>query len=181
MKPTATKITLAAAILAAGLPLAATAATDQAQSQAQKPKPCSTKPYRHFDFWLGEWEVKNAKGVVVGHSKITSILGGCAISEAWSSASGYKGVSYNFFDRNKKGWHQTWIGGAGGALYLDGNPEGSNTMILEGQTTTPDGKTTLQKISWRLLENGQVSQHWQVSQDNGKTWKDSFLGFYNKQ
>src|SRR5262245_30372918 len=47
--------------------------------------PCRKGPHaREFDFWLGEWEVRNPKGRVVGHSRIEAILGGCVILEDWS-------------------------------------------------------------------------------------------------
>lgn len=152
--------------------------TLQAQPKP-KPIPCSTEQYRHFDFWIGSWEVKGAKGKVVGHSEIKQILKGCAISESWSSTTGYKGVSYNFFDNAKGQWHQTWIGGGGGALYLDGNLE-DGKMVLKGQTKGKDGKMTMQKISWTSMDDGRVSQHWVVSKDDGKTWTNSFLGYYSK-
>ena len=37
--------------------------------------PCSAPEYRQFDFWLGEWEVQNPQGQVVGKNGhvITSI------------------------------------------------------------------------------------------------------------
>lgn len=168
------KLLLGAVLFALPLSVAAQ------EAKPPKPKPCSTEQYRHFDFWIGQWEVKNPKGQVVGSSKITGILNGCAISEAWTSASGYQGVSYNFYDNSKKGWHQTWIGGAGGALYLDGGLE-EGKMVLQGKTPTKDGKIVMQKITWAPLEDGRVSQHWQTSIDNGKTWKNSFLGFYSRK
>lgn len=148
-------------------------------AQQAQPKPCSTEQYRHFDFWVGQWQVKGPKGKVVGSSKITSILGGCAISEAWTGGSGYQGVSYNFYDNKRNVWHQTWIGGAGGALYLDGGLEGK-TMVLQGANKDKDGNKILQKISWTPLEDGRVKQHWQTSKDDGKTWQNAFVGFYNK-
>jgi hypothetical protein len=150
------------------------------QAATPKPAPCSTEQYRHFDFWIGNWEVKGPKGKVVGHSEIKSILNGCALSESWSSTTGYKGVSYNFFDGARDNWHQTWIGGAGGALYLNGNLKDAK-MVLKGQSLTKDGATVAQKITWTPIKDGRVSQHWQVSKDDGKTWTTSFMGYYNKK
>src|SRR3954467_12481658 len=33
--------------------------------------PCGTPPYRQFDFWLGDWEVRSAAGQLLGHNRIT--------------------------------------------------------------------------------------------------------------
>lgn len=151
-----------------------------ALAQSAKPKPCSTEQYRHFDFWIGSWEVTGPKGKVVGNSQIKGLLNGCAISEAWSSTNGYQGVSYNFYDNSRKVWHQTWIGGAGGALYLDGGLAG-DTMVLQGEKPDKDGTKVLQKISWTPLKDGRVKQHWQTSKDDGKTWQDAFVGFYARK
>lgn len=149
------------------------------QQTTQKPKPCTSDPYRHFDFWLGDWKVHNKDGKHVGDSKIQSIMSGCAISEQWTSVGGYRGVSYNFYDKNKQQWHQTWIGIDGNPLYLDGALI-NKKMVLQSETKAKDGKVLRQKITWTLLVDGRVSQHWQVSKDQGKTWSDSFLGFYSR-
>ena len=158
--------------------------TSSSEQIAQsKTKPCTSAPYRHFDFWLGRWKVLDESGKHVGDSNIQSIMNGCAISEQWTSVSGYRGVSYNFYDRSKQQWHQTWIGVDGNPLYLDGKLITDNSvskkMVLQGQTKAKDGKILKQKITWTLLIDGRVSQHWQVSKDQGKTWSDSFFGFYS--
>ena len=44
-------------------------------AQTEPVKPCPTPAYRAFDFWLGEWEVRDAKGTLVGHNVITAIAG----------------------------------------------------------------------------------------------------------
>ncbi len=171
------KVSLSQTLLA-GLVLAILPAGGHAQPA--KPKPCSSQHYRQFDFWLGQWQVFDPKGKLVGHSHIQSIVNGCGISEAWTGAKGYQGVSYNFYDNKRQLWHQTWIGGGGGALYLDGGLE-DKRMVLQGKDSDKDGKPLLQKISWTPLEDGRVKQHWQTSKDEGKTWSDAFVGYYQKK
>lgn len=144
---------------------------------AEQNKKCSSPEYRQFDFWIGDWEVKDASGKVVGFNKILPILDGCALSENWSSVSGNPGVSYNFYDKEKGLWHQTWIDNNGGALYLDGGLI-DGVMVLSSNL---NDKAPIQRISWTPLEDGRVKQHWQSSEDNGETWKDVFLGFYQKK
>ena len=143
-------------------------------------KPCSAAEYRAFDFWIGEWEVKDANNKVVGHNKIFPILNGCALSENWTSVKGNTGVSYNFYDRAEQKWHQTWVDQSGGALYLNGNLNDSQ-MTLAGTRPNAQGNPTLHKISWTPLDDGRVKQQWKSSSDKGKTWNDIFVGFYSKK
>ena len=47
-------------------------------------RPCLTrKESRRFDFWVGEWEVKNAQGQPAGQSSVLRLLEGCALFENW--------------------------------------------------------------------------------------------------
>ncbi|MET1257277.1 hypothetical protein [Aliikangiella maris] len=186
---------------------------------------CSSGEYRQFDFWIGEWEVSNAKGEPVGNNHIFPILNGCALSENWQSVKGGKGVSYTFYDQNQKQWHQTWVDANGGALYLNGGPlniqalsvqdasvldksvqaksvqaksdrEKSNvditekrlnkpaalqTITLTGQHFSQQGESVIHQISWTLLPDGRVKQHWRSSKDQKKSWQDVFVGFYQKK
>lgn len=143
---------------------------------AAQPKPCTAAEYRQFDFWIGEWEVKDHKDTVVGKNHIHPILNGCALSENWTSARGNKGVSYNFFDQAEKKWHQTWVDQGGNPLYLDGKFV-DGKMTLSGVCPDKEGKPVIHQITWTLLEDGRVKQHWQTSTDNKKTWADAFVGY----
>ena len=58
--------------------------------------PCSQDAYKQFDFWLGTWEVSTPNGAVAGTNEITSEENGCLILEAWTSATGGTGQSYNY-------------------------------------------------------------------------------------
>ena len=149
-------------------------------SLASQPATCSSKEYRQFDFWLGDWEVRDSKNQVVGHNKIFPILKGCAISENWTSVSGNPGVSYNFYDQAEKKWHQTWVDQSGGVLYLDGNIK-DGKMILSGKRPDKEGNKVLHRITWSLLADGRVKQHWQISNSNDSQWNDLFVGFYKKK
>ncbi|MFT4927670.1 MAG: hypothetical protein ACI8WB_003783 [Phenylobacterium sp.] len=185
-KPAKNRLTsFAAALLPLlmSLPTAADTSASGPQTAPTTPPPaCQTKEYRQFDFWLGQWQVKDGKGNIVGHSKITSIVKGCAISENWTSAGGNHGVSYNFYDNTVNQWHQTWIDVQGSALYLDGSfDQQKAAMVLSGETINAKGVKTLQRISWSQLADASVKQHWQTSTDGGKNWADAFVGYYFKQ
>ncbi|HCT54101.1 MAG TPA: hypothetical protein DF712_16765, partial [Balneola sp.] len=57
--------------------------------------PCASEEHRQFDFWVGEWEVKNPSDQVVGSSKIELVSNKCALLENWTNAAGLGGKSLN--------------------------------------------------------------------------------------
>jgi len=60
--------------------------------------PCEADERHHaFDFWIGEWDVKQ-NGQFAGTNSIQPILGHCVIFEQWESASGTFGKSFNYYD-----------------------------------------------------------------------------------
>lgn len=147
---------------------------------AQQSAPdCSSEKHRQFDFWVGDWVVTDKEGKIQGHNKIELLLNDCTLQENWQGAKGSNGKSLNFYDRQTQQWHQTWIDASGGVLYLNGGLQ-DNTMVLEGQRLSRDGNPVLHRIAYTPLEDGQVKQHWQYSQDDGKTWQEAFLGFYSR-
>jgi hypothetical protein len=155
------------------------AGTVVAQDPTSTPEPpCSSPEHRQFDFWVGDWSVKDGDGQVAGSNRIEKILGGCVLWEQWRGAGGSTGFSYNLYDAARGVWHQTWVDGNGGMLSLDGGLEGSD-MVLRGERPAQDGSGTVQhEIRWTPLEDGRVRQHWRASKDGGATWKDLFVGYY---
>ncbi|MBT4522625.1 MAG: hypothetical protein HOC23_21720 [Halieaceae bacterium] len=141
--------------------------------------PCANHNAHQFDFWVGNWEVKDGGGNLVGHNRVERILGGCAISENWQSSSDNRGVSYNFYDALTNSWHQTWVDDSGGSLFLDGGLH-NGVMVLAGQRPGKEGGLIEHEISWTLLDDGRVKQHWRASRDGGKSWNDAFVGFYSR-
>jgi tetratricopeptide (TPR) repeat protein len=103
------------------------------------------------------------------------INGGCTILEQYTTPLGYEGTSLNFYDAQRKLWHQTWIDNQGGALYLEGALKG-DSMVL----STTAGKDSIQRITWTPLDDGRVRQHWEATTDAGKTWATVFDGYYAK-
>jgi len=112
-------------IVAAGLLLTALAAI------AQQPSPpsCAASEAHQFDFWIGRWTVTQ-NGKLAGHSHIERILGGCALLENWSSASGGAGKSLNFFDSGDGAWHQT-------VFSKTSNPNKTRMVDVEVDCTSP--------------------------------------------
>lgn len=142
--------------------------------------PCTTAESHQFDFWLGEWEVTNPKGKRAGHSRIESILGGCAIQEHWQGAGGSDGTSLNLYNAATGQWEQFWVDNSASRLHLVGGWR-DGTMVLEGRQDKPDAKTGIvqrERITWTPNADGSVRQLWETSTDDGKTWAVSFDGHY---
>jgi hypothetical protein len=151
-----------------------------AQTQPAPPRPACTAPeHRQFDFWVGEWDVRNPAGQQLGVNRIERVEGGCGLQENWASSRGaYTGRSINAYRPETRQWHQTWLGNDGGLLLLDGK-YADGKMVLEGKSVGADGKPLLNRITWSKLDGGGVRQLWEQSADEGKTWSTAFDGLYS--
>lgn len=167
------------------LTLAASAATPAAKadqpSVAPAPKPaCSAAEHRQFDFWVGDWIVTRPDtGAELGRNTISHASGGCLLREHWRGGSGFEGHSLNAYDRQRGAWMQVWVGADGTVLRLEGGLR-DGAMVLQGELPKAGGSVQRQRISWTPAQDGSVSQHWQVSDDDGGRWKTSFLGVYRR-
>mgnify|MGYP000347597795 CR=1 FL=1 len=131
-----------------------------------------TDPARAFDFWLGDWQCHGPDGSLGGHNTITLEAGGRALQEHWVGAGGGVGTSLSFLDAGTGTWHQTWIDNSGGTLYLDGGPDETGAMVLEGTKERRDGGGLVRhRVVWTPDANaGTVRQHWTWTIDDGATW-----------
>lgn len=126
---------------------------------------------RQFDFWIGEWLPKNAQGLTVGTSSIQLILGSCVILENWNTPVS-SGKSFSNFSTNDGKWHQTWVDDKGTLAYYTGGLVGGK-MVLDSERVV-NGKKMIARMTFSRLENGDVRQHGESSNDEGKTWTTTF-------
>ena len=148
----------------------------QAQDAKTPPPTCVAPEHRQFDFWLGDWEVRNPAGKVVGRNTITSLHKGCVLFENWTGAGGVTGSSFNLYDASRKQWHQTWVDSSGSLLELDGVAGDGGMVLTSAATDNPRNR-----ITWRVLPDARVRQLWETSSDGGATWTTSFDGYYGKK
>ncbi|MBK9164580.1 MAG: tetratricopeptide repeat protein [Acidobacteria bacterium] len=134
--------------------------------------PCNGSPeFRQFDFWIGEWDAKNAQGLTVGSSSIELILSNCVIFENWNTPVN-SGKSFNVFNRNDKKWYQTWVDDKGNINHYTGTLiDGKMVMIGESPNVTP---RTLLRMTFSKLPDGGVRQLGESSTDDGKTWTQRY-------
>jgi hypothetical protein len=147
---------------------------NMSESNAQQNTACTAPEHRQFDFWLGDWEVKDPKGNVAGTNLITSEFAGCVLQEHWVGSQGGRGSSFNIFSSHDKKWHQAWVDDGGTFLNLIGNFEDGKMVLMN------DAPVLTDRITWSLVngDKDRVRQHWEQSQDGGKTWQTAFDGLY---
>lgn len=149
------------------------------QSTAPTPCPCCTAAHRQFDFWLGEWEAFQPNGKKAGDNHLILMQDSCVLQESWTSAGGnVTGTSYNYYDASTQKWYQVWIDNQGGSLRLSGGMQDGNMVLQSEEVPGPQGKPILNRITWTPNDDGSVRQLWEVSADQGATWKTSFDGTY---
>jgi hypothetical protein len=103
--------------------------------RATPQSPCKSGPYRQFDFWLGDWQVRNAAASVVAGSRIGSDLDGCVITERWMPLARVRGRSLSSFDPAIGQWRQTWVpeqGAGSRPLRLTGSLGDDGVMRMSG-------------------------------------------------
>ena len=149
-----------------------------ASPSAQAPS-CDSAEHRQFDFWIGTWNVTEG-AQPAGQNTIESDLRHCALFESWRSADGSRGRSINFYDQDRRRWHQTWIDDRGAALELDGGLIGGS-MVLEGERPDARGTGTIHhRITWTPERDGTVRQLWQTKTSAQSNWETVFDGTYSR-
>jgi hypothetical protein len=141
-----------------------------AQDPTVDPCKASTE-YRQFDFWIGEWDVKNPQGKIVGSSSVQQILGDCVIFENYETPA-YAGKSFNIYDREDKKWHQTWVDKNGVLTEYIGELKDGKMIYTADETR--GGKRTLLKMTFTKQSDGNVRQFGEQSTDGGKTWQTRY-------
>ena len=144
-------------------------------------RPCLTrKESRMFDFWVGEWEVKNAQGQPAGQSSVQLLLEGCALYENWTDGQGGGGKSLNSYNTDTKQWQQFWTDQYGRvteyreSTWIDGSLQFTAHQIM------PQGPALLH-MTFTPVNPDLVRQFGEVSTDSGKTWVPSFDLYYHRK
>jgi hypothetical protein len=158
-----------AAIASAGLLLMTSGA-----ALGQAKEPCAGPEFRQFDFWAGDWDTYDMSDTtrIVARNRVTRILSGCVLHEAYEQNDGLVGESYSLYDSSRGSWHQSWVTNRGGLLLLDGGLEGPR-MVLTGVERKADGTSSLLRGIW-WTEGPDVREKAERSTDGGKTWSPVF-------
>lgn len=149
--------------------------------------PCNAEEYRQFDFWIGDWDAFNNKGIKVGDSKISVSLDGCLILEEWKSTMQsdmrkYEGKSFNNYDKPTGKWYQTWIANHGEAInFLSGKFEKDAMTFYSKPYLYAKDTMAIRKLSFTKLVNGEVMQRGEVLHTDNTKIKTDFEFIYKRK
>jgi tetratricopeptide (TPR) repeat protein len=145
-------------------------------------RPCLTrKESRMFDFWIGEWEVKNPQGQVAGQSSVQRLLEGCALYENWTDTQGGGGKSLNSYNTDTKQWQQFWTDQYGRVTEYRESEWIDGSLRFTAKQIMPQGPALLH-MTFTPIGVDRVRQFGEMSMDNGKTWTPTFdLYYYRKK
>ncbi|HEX6315145.1 MAG TPA: hypothetical protein VFZ73_09815 [Gemmatimonadaceae bacterium] len=146
---------------------------------APQPLPCSSPQHRQFDFWIGEWNVRDRSGRLLGVSRVERMPDDCALYESWSGTGGDRGHSVSAYDSSANTWHQTWVDDAG-TMVLSGGLI-NDEMVLEGERRLPDGTETLERATWTPGADGSVRLVWLSSRERGMRWTTAYEAIYHRK
>ncbi len=145
--------------------------------------PCCTPAHEAFDFWVGEWEVRDTSGTIVGTNTIIKNTGGCLLTEHWQGSTGGDGRSINFYNPVDSTWNQQWVSSNGYLLSLQGglSADGKSMILKSPLVKNPQGQEVQHHVSWTPHEDGSVIQHWKILDKNGAFIADAFYGIYTRK
>ncbi len=148
---------------------------------AQTDCACCTEAHARFDFWVGDWNVYDSLENKVGENTIMKLEENCILLEQWRGTGGGSGTSMNFYDPSDSTWNQLWVDSNGGNLRLKGGfADGKMEMksdLIEGRPIGP----FYHRITWTALEDGTVTQTWELIDQKGKVLRIMFSGIYMKK
>ncbi len=145
------------------------------QAARESSEPClhpgKHPEYRQLDFWVGNWDVFNERGIKVGESRVDLILKDCVVFENWNGieGDGDAGKSFNKYDPPSGKWEQFWVADTGTTTYFIGELV-DGEMRYTHEHKLKDGRTLLRHLTFSRLPQGKVRQVSQRSMDGGKTW-----------
>ncbi len=166
---------------ALGIAFIATAVASPSAGTLTSPH-CTAAEYHQLDFWIGDWdtfEMDAPNGPSIARARVEPIAQGCAIRELYEQTDGLVGDSILSYDPVRKQWQQTWVTNRGAIMMLWGNFK-DGALVLEGEVHLRDGKSVMQRITWKAQDNG-VRESAVLSKDRGKTWVPAFDVLFLKQ
>ena len=150
-------------------------------SQNNKKTPCSGEKYSQFDFWIGNWNVYDTSGKLIGTNKLVKMQDNCVLQENWESkTSSNKGTSYNYYNKTDDTWNQVWVDNAGFSLELKGNFI-NGKMILKSKLIKSNKGSYYNRITWFKNEDNSVTQIWEYLNNDNKVISEAFRGIYKRK
>ncbi len=130
---------------------------------------------KHFDFWVGEWNVSWDEGdgkIGNGTNSITKILDGMAIQEDFriedGQSKGFVGTSISILT-NQRVWKQTWMDNTGTYYDFTGDVE-KGRPVFKTERVVRGASEIIQKMVFNNISKDGFIWDWLGTRDGGKTW-----------
>lgn len=139
---------------------------------------CCTSAHDAFDFWIGEWVVRDSTGQEVGTNSLVKLEKNCLLREQWKSALGGTGTSYNYYDPADSTWNQLWLDDSGTILKLKGQLEEGKMCLYSDWQKGQQVARYRNRITWEPLPDGSVMQTWDILGEGDTVLFLAFKGQY---
>lgn len=144
------------------LTVTAASAADRSHTVDSPSAPCDSPRHHELDFWVGDWQVFDAKsGELVGLDRVEKHSHGCIVQQNLTmitdlyrrSGVDYRmsGISINRFDGES--WLEMWADNQWGAIILRGGPAGGKSMVL---TSVIPSRNRDLRLEWEKHPDGSV-------------------------
>jgi hypothetical protein len=138
---------------------------------------CDTPQHHQFDFWVGDWQVFEAKSnQLVAYDRVEKLAHGCIVQQNLTMITDLyrgpgvpwrmSGIGVNRFDG--EGWLELWADDTWGAIALRGMPDASAAMVL---TTVVPSRNRDLKLVWEKKPDGSVRQLQYVAPAGSGKWQ----------
>jgi hypothetical protein len=136
------------------------------RTQAGRPAVRGAEQARHFDFWLGEWDVA-WRGGRRAASSVYLDFDDRVIVESWDERpqSELQGMSVSLFDEGAGVWRSTWVDSDGTYVSMAGGFDG------EGMELCSEIGRPRRRARWFDITPDSFTWTMEHSDDEGCTWR----------
>jgi hypothetical protein len=159
------------------LALAAVLLSGKSWSVDSDSAPCDTPQHHQFDFWVGDWQVFDARtNQLVAFDRVEKHSQGCIVQQNLTMVTdlyrrqrvGYRmtGIGVNRFDGES--WLELWADNQWGAIVLRGVPGAGKAMVL---TTIIPSRNRDLRLEWERRPDGSVRALQYVAPAGSGKWE----------
>ncbi|MHB0959666.1 MAG: tetratricopeptide repeat protein [Pirellulaceae bacterium] len=141
---------------------------------AELTKPVSKRDvYRQLDLMIGKWRLTNSQQNRIGVVEFKVTSGGYAlIGECVDDTRHSNSTWLLFYEPRISKWRLVWLDDQGHIGQLAGSTAEDESMVLDGEQVTPDGRVRTAQTILKELDNGCLHISFKVSPDGGNHWTD---------
>lgn len=141
---------------------------------AELTKPIAKRDsYRQCDFLIGNWSLLGPEEQSVGTMEISVAESGFAlVGSGLETTRSVRWSMVAFFNPELRRWRHIWLDSHGNVIELRGATGSEQSLVLEGELVTADGRRHLAQSVCQELDGGRVRILLQQSADAGNSWEN---------